>query len=122
MPPASVSPTKNSEAEHGLTHELPQFPGEDFLAHEGSLWLEAAEARLAARKLLAVANGSPPPGAKAIIDVDLTSLPPLPPTHRDYNRRLETRIKVQTTNRENDEKRLQITLDAWTELYTLLKK
>ena len=69
---------------------LPEFPGEDFLAHNGSQWLEAAEARLIGRALLAVANGELPASVKQIIDIDLTTLPPLPTTHPGHERRLET--------------------------------
>ena len=44
----------------GLTDKLalPAFPGEDLLAHEGTLWIEQAEARFGT--LLAVAQGHPP--------------------------------------------------------------
>ena len=45
--------------------ELPQFPGEDFLAHAGTQWLEQAEARLASAGLLAVAEGDDPPSCKS---------------------------------------------------------
>ena len=45
----------------------------------------------------------------------------LPPTHKDYERRMETRIKVKNQNAQNAVKRYNITMDAWTELYTILK-
>jgi len=69
--------------------DFPQFPGEDFLAHTATQYLEAAEARFAKLKLLAVAEGHDPPAVKAIIDVDLDSIPELPQSHRDYHRRME---------------------------------
>ena len=34
--------------------DFPQFPGEDFLAHAATLYLEQADARLAGRGLLAL--------------------------------------------------------------------
>ena len=36
---------------------LPQFPGEYVVTHSGTQWQEQAEARLAVRSLLAVAQG-----------------------------------------------------------------
>ena len=101
--------------------ELPDFPGEDFLAHTGTQWLETARAKLAGCKLLAVAERQPPPANNAIIDVDLAQLPLLPPGHRDYERRLEARTKVVAQNRANDQKRFMNTMDAWTELYAMIK-
>ena len=80
---------------------LPQFPGEDVLAHAGSQWLEQAEARLTKAGLLTVAQGNDPNATAAIIDVDLSSLPPLPHDHRDFSRREETRIKIANQNASN---------------------
>ena len=57
-----------------------------------------------------------------ITDVDLTLLPSLPPDHRDYHRREEYRIKTQTQNQSNATKRYTLTMEAWTEVYTMLKK
>ena len=106
----------------GLSSHIafPQFPGENVHAHAATQYKEAAKARFAARNLLVVANGGTPAAARAIVDVDLTELPELPVDNRDYSRRLETRIKIKATNAANAQKRLQITLEAWTEIYTLL--
>ena len=100
---------------------LPQFPGEDSLAHEGTQWKENARAALGARDLLAVAQGQMPSTARCIIDVDLATLPELPESHRDASRRLEKRIEVETRNKENAQKRMFITLAAWTKVYAALK-
>ena len=107
---------------HTASGVFPQFPGEDFLAHAGTQYKEQAEARLASRSLLAVAQGDYPPSVKSIVDVDLDSLPELPVGHRDYTRRQETRIKIQTQNAANAEKRYDLLMTAWTEVYTLLKE
>ena len=88
---------------------LPQFPGEEFLAHEGTKFMDLAKPILAKMKLLAVANGQMPAAAAMIKDFDLTKLPSLPHTHRDYTRREETRIKYQSQNEANNEKRNLIT-------------
>ena len=101
--------------------ELPAFPGEEFLAHAGTQWLELAEARLAAAKLLAVAQGHAPPATTCIIDVDLADLPMLPESHRDHVRRLETRIKIEAQNKANAQKRFTLTMEAWTEVYTVVR-
>ena len=52
------SGTKSEDATGDM--EFPQFPGEDFLAHAATLYLEQADARLAGRGLLAVAQGHAP--------------------------------------------------------------
>ena len=49
-----------------------------------------------------------------IKDFDLTKLPSLPHTHRDHTRREETRIKYQSQNEANNEKRNLITYEYWT--------
>jgi hypothetical protein len=53
-------------------------------------YIEQAESRFAALGLLAVAEGHPHASTMAIIDVGLDEMPPLPPGHRDYERRMET--------------------------------
>ncbi|KAL1511035.1 hypothetical protein AB1Y20_005860 [Prymnesium parvum] len=63
--------------------------------HEAQIWLEIA-ARLASAGLLIVANGDAPAAARHILDVLLDRLPPLPPDHRDFERRMETRIRIET--------------------------
>ena len=78
-------------------------------------WMEQAG------RLLAVAQGQIPAAAAQIIDIDLSSLPELPQDHRDYQRRLETRIKVQAQNDANASKRWAIVMDAWTDLYIAIK-
>ena len=91
--------------------DLPQFPGDqDVLAHVATTFRNAAEARLASRGLLAVAQGGMPPAAAQIINVDLTGLPELPEPvdHRDHNRRKETRIRTITANKANDVKRRRL--------------
>ena len=103
--------------------DLPQFPGDqDVLAHVATTFRNAAEARLASRGLLAVAQGGMPPAAAQIINVDLTELPELPVDQRDHNRRKETRIRTITANKANDVKRKQLIYDAWTEIYGLVYK
>ena len=116
----SVDPgIQNSHARSALK----EFPHESFiLAHAATQWKEDAEATLAGLKLLAVAQGGNHPEAEAIIDVDLSEHPELDLTHRDYCRRMEFRSKVIAQNKSNALKRQRIMLEAWTELYTLLKK
>ena len=83
---------KDSDASTGIPStaigDLPEYPGSDYLAHNAATWLENATAKLGDLKLLAVANGRDHPTAACIVDVDLASLPELPPEHRDYSRRL----------------------------------
>ena len=49
-----------------LKCSLPQYPGEDVLAHTGQQWLEQAKPRLADAGLLAVAEGEGPPDVQCI--------------------------------------------------------
>ena len=100
---------------------LPEFPGEEFFAHAAEDWLEQAQARMAPGGMLAVAQGHEPPACKVIIDVDLSSLPPLPPDARDFYRRQEAILSAQRQNAINAQKRLQITLDMWTAIWMALK-
>ena len=87
--------------------QLPQFPGDDFYAHDAAAWLEQEELRLG--RLLHVAQqGHEPAAASAIRDIDLRSLPELPHDHRDHHRRQETRIKVQAQNEANAFRRFTI--------------
>ena len=88
---------------------LPQFPGEEFLAHEGTKFMDSAKPILAKMKLLAVASGQMPAAAAMIKDFDLSKLPSLPHTHKDHTRREETRIKYHSQNEANNEKRNLIT-------------
>ena len=100
---------------------LTAYPGESFLAHNAKTWQEQARARLAAKHLLGVAEGLPPPANESIVDVDLTALPALPPDHHGYERRLEIRTSILAKNKANAKKRLRVTLDAWTALYVAVK-
>ena len=108
---AGVVATEASKSTKSTPLDFPQCPGEDVHAHAATQFLEAVEARWAARGLLVVANGGSPAAAKAIVDVDLALLPALPPTHRDFNRREEARIKVMASNSANAQKRAQMELD-----------
>ena len=101
---------------------LPAFPGEDFYSHAASAYREQVEARLAELGWLAAAQGLQSEAVKAIVDIDLTRLPELDPADRDYNRRLETRIKLEAQNEANRQRRCAIQLSEWTKIYAALKK
>ena len=101
---------------------LPPFPGEDFYSHAASAYREQVEARLAELGWLASAQGLQSEAVKAIVDIDLTRLPELDPADRDYNRRMETRIKLEAQNEANRQRRCAIQLSEWTKIYAALKK
>ena len=61
------------------------YPGDDHLAHASKTYMEQANARLADKGLLAVAQGHDPAWVRCIIDIPLDDLPLLPHTHRDYD-------------------------------------
>jgi hypothetical protein len=112
----------DTDTRRNSAQRLPEFPGENFLAHQGSQWLESAEAIMAAAQLIAVAKGFPPQSTACIVDVDLDDLPALPASHRDYERRLEARTKVQAQNKANHEKRWTLEMNARTIIYTMCKQ
>ena len=96
------------------TTEVPPFPGEHFLAHEGTQYKELAIASLISAGLYGVAQGLNPPGFDEIIDYDLDEMPPLPEGHRDANRRLEQRSRAQMHNKANAAKRIRLRMEvAW---------
>ena len=110
-----------SGSTHSTSQSIPQCPGEDIHAHAATQYLDAIQARWAARGLQSVADGGDPSAAKAIVDIDLSSIPELPVGDRDHNRRKEIRIRYSAQNKSNAERRRQLKLDAWTEIYTDLK-
>ena len=73
--------------------ELPNFPGERVLAHEGRNWRIAAITRLAPHELVVVAETGIPPAANEIIDIDLDEFPELDPSHPHYERRKDIRTR-----------------------------
>jgi hypothetical protein len=98
----------------------PHPPHESYAcARAAARLLLIAMTRLSRMKLQGVANGLAPPSVARIIDVDLSDSPELPVDHRDYERRHQHRIKVLAENRANAIRRQQLTLEAWTDLYTL---
>ena len=100
---------------------FPQFPGEDFQAHSAAQYKEQIDARLADLGLLAVAQGHDPASVKSIIDYDISVLPVLASTHRDFVRTQETRMKWLVFNASNEEKRQALRFESWTKVYTLFK-
>ena len=118
---AADDATNKSGENSSRISDFPQYPGEDCLQHAATTYREQAEARLAHLHLLVVAQGGVPPSVDCIIDVDLDDIPELPQSHRDYHRRMELRIKVRRDNEQNAAKRYGLIMDAWTEVYTILK-
>ena len=101
--------------------ELPNFPGERVLAHEGRNWKIAAIVKLAPYELVVVAETGVPPAANEIIDVDLDDFPELPIDHPHHERRRDARILQLKQNQQNVERRARITLRAWTTLFEALR-
>ena len=101
--------------------ELPPFPGEVVLAHEGRKWKVAATVKLAPYELVVVAETGVPPAVNEIIDVDLDDFPELLQNHLQHERRKSERIRFQQQNDANVEKRARMTLRAWTLLFESLR-
>ena len=77
-----------------------------------------AEARLAARALLDIAEGRAPHVVSLIPDVE--ELPLLPESHKDYGRRLADRKVAQTLKASHNRARFVLWMKALTEVYALL--
>ena len=103
------------------TVKIPQIPGQDVHAHAAEQYIEQVETRFTSHHLLVVAEGGEVPATLKIIDTDLSLLPELPHTHRDYARRQEARIKATKENMQNAITRQQLTLNAWTAIYQAIK-
>ena len=75
--------------------ELPPFPGEQVLAHEGRNWKVATTVKLAPYELVVVAETGVPPAVNEIIDVYLDDFSELPQSHSQHERRKSERIRFQ---------------------------
>ena len=100
--------------------DLLPHPGPRPSSHEAAAHLKSTKARLGAQGLLIVAEGGIPPEVDLIIDVDLTCLPVPPVGHPQYERILESRMKLDIVNTRNARQREQLTYKAWTSLYGLI--
>ena len=96
------------------------FPAEHVLAHQGIEWKKSALASLAAAHLAVTAETGELRSLDEIIDTPLSSIPQLPPTHRDYERRMVDRMKVAQENQRNELKRKRLLLEAWDEVFQTL--
>ena len=77
----------SNDSKHGKC-SVADFPNEHVLAHQGSEWKQSAMASLAAAHLAVTAETGELRALDEIIDTPLSSLPELPRTHRDYERRM----------------------------------
>ncbi|KAL1519816.1 hypothetical protein AB1Y20_023322 [Prymnesium parvum] len=86
--------------------QFPPFPGEHPLQHEAQIWLEIAEA-LASAGLLIVANGGAParPRGTSWTFPSTGSRRCRLTTATIFERRIETRIRIETENRKNAARR-----------------
>ena len=116
-----VAGDNDSAEKSTISVDFPPFPGEQPLAHAATIFQEKAENILTSLGLLTVVRGGEPTAVRSIIDTDLSELPELPPGDPGYERRVELRIRYITQNKANAEKRLEITMKAWTKAYTLFK-
>ena len=74
-------------------------------------------ASLAAAHLAVTAETGELRALDEVTDTPLSFLPELPPTHRDYERRMVGRLKV---TQENHLKRKRLLLEAWDEVFQTL--
>ena len=85
---------------------LQDHPGPHPKAHEARVWLRNTKARLG--RLLPVAEGKESPTAALIIDHDLTKVPMHHSGHKNYEKRMETRMKLMRENEIMMRKRFDI--------------
>ena len=97
---------------------LPEIKGEHLLRGDADVWVKSAKNKLG--PLLAVAEGQTPASARRIIDIDLKTIPALDPSHRDYERRNEVRLRMRLQNERNQLDRFLITMRERTLVYEAL--
>ena len=90
------------------------------LAHQGIEWKKSPLASLAVALLAVTVETGELRALDEIIDTPLSSIPELPPTHRDYERRMVDRLKVSQENQRNHLKRKRLLLEAWDEVFQTL--
>ena len=103
--------TDTTQASAGKeSRDLPIFPKDPIKAHEATQWKEAALARMAPGGYAAFAETGEHPSIRAIIDtpLDHPAMVELPPEHRDYERRLQTRHRAEQDNLRNNERRAEL--------------
>ena len=88
--------------------------------HDAVQYWENLQAALAHATLLKAAMGMEPDESRKIVDINLNDLPILPDNHPQYERRLETRLRVKTQNRSNRRARYAIAMKQRTDVYTML--
>ena len=103
-----------------LTGTMPMLSGEDMHLHDAVSYWESAQAALAQAGLLKTAMGMEPDDALKIVDIDIAKLPELQPTDSGYERRLETRLRIQAQNKSNRRQRYSIIMRQRTEVYSLM--
>ena len=101
---------------------MPIMAGEDMRLHDAVQFWESVQTALAHVGLLKSAMGLVPDEADQIVDLDLSSLPVLPPEHPQYYRQLETMLKVKAQNKSNRKKRYAIIMKQRTAVYTMMHK
>lgn len=94
------------------------FPGENPHLHEAVKWWESTQARIAAAGLATTAAGGSPASSNSYVDVPLDSLPDLPSDHPQFERRRESRIRIQTQNAVNARRRYSIIMEGRTEIFS----
>ena len=93
-------------------------PGDPPLHHVAVKYREQLE-KVLAGPWLVIATGGLPSAAESIVDFPLDRLPPLPAvTDPSYPSRLEIFLKHQTQNARNELTRTNITLSAFSSLYS----
>ena len=104
----------------GLSLTLLPFPGENPKTHESVHWWESSQTRIAAAGLQTTATGGAPTSALRIVDVPLDSLPELPVSHPQHERRHETRIRTQAQNAANTRQRYALIMEGRTKIFAAI--
>ena len=100
---------------------LVKLSSESPFQHEADAFLEAVDDTLAKMNLLVVAQGGDSPRAEELIKYDLEAdLPMLDAQHRDHDRRVAERAKMQRQIEQNQRKAREFTLDDMTKIATLI--
>ena len=102
--------------------DLPAWVGPDPKLHEAYEFLRKTKPILIEKGLWVVAEGGSPAKCNSIVDFDVNQLPVPPSTSSSYYRYLETKLRLDTQNEQNDRTRTRYLLEAWDELFGLISR
>ena len=97
--------------------DLPAHPGDDPLQHVSADFFETAKLNLGIAHLLVVAESGEPERNAKLKEWDLSKVPALNPSDRDFSRREMERMKLIRINEDFLDDKFTNTMTDWTRIY-----